>query len=570
MPNHRRLLLFATAAALAGCDCGGTPNNPVCEGRQPGDLVITEFLADPDGTDTGQEWFEVFDTLGTDLDLGGMTLYVKKTDGTGLKSHLVRAGKVSSRGYFTFGDVRTGALPSWIGYSYGTDLGALGQSSGVIGIRCKDTVLDEVTYTVAAKAGHARQLNGKITPDATVNDDETNWCDAPNAYSGNNYGSPAMANPECIPVAGPGDCIEGGIPRPIESPLAGELVITEVMANPKAVSDTDGEWVELHANKACDLNGLALETASASYTFKGTNCIRLQQGEWAVLAKDFDGGVNGGLSNVRATFTSSLLNSAGVLTLALGDAGLDSATLPAALDGVAWQLGLSTLDSVSNDDAGSWCPAPVRYGDPDAGDLGTPGAANLDCPPPVNPDDCLDPGTMTMRPIRRPVVGDLALCEWMADPKAVADTAGEWFEVRVLNDVDLNGVVLRSGTSSSTLSSANCLPADAGSLLVFARNADPGANGGLPAVAGTFGFDLTNGGATIELTLADGGVLDQVTYASATAGASFYVDGSKCDPVQNDMPANICVTPAGTTYGTLPDGGPGDRGTPGVTNGTCP
>ncbi len=152
----------------------------------------------------------------------------------------------------------------------------------------------------------------------------------------------------------------------------------------------------------------------------------------------------------------------------------------------------------------------------------------------------------------------------------MADTAGEWMEVSALNDLDLNGLVLSNGTTQSTLASANCLKADAGSLLVFGRNADPSLNGGLPTLAGLFSFDLVNGGGSLELLSGDGGVLDLVTYASATAGASFYVDGSKCDPVQNDMPANICVTPSGTTYGMSPDGGPGDRGTPGLVNGTCP
>ncbi len=211
MPNSKSLWPFLPLLSLLGCDCtnGGDNNTQVCTGRSPGDLVVTEVLSDPNGTDTGSEWFEIFNTLGTDVDLTGMTVYTKKTDGTGLKSHLVRAGKAASRGYFTFGDVRMGALPSYIGYSYGSDLGALGQSSGVVGIRCKDTVLDEFTWTSAAKAGHARQFNGKLTPDATANDDEANWCDAPNLYDGTNFGSPGQPNPECVPAAMAGDVRRG-------------------------------------------------------------------------------------------------------------------------------------------------------------------------------------------------------------------------------------------------------------------------------------------------------------------------------------------------------------------------
>src|SRR5882672_4236036 len=102
---------------LAGCG-NDQPTADVCKGRTAGDLVITEFLSDPNGTDTGKEWVEIYNTLGTPFDLKGATLYIKKSDGTGLKSHLIRAGTVPARGYFTLGDVRTGALPAYIGYSY--------------------------------------------------------------------------------------------------------------------------------------------------------------------------------------------------------------------------------------------------------------------------------------------------------------------------------------------------------------------------------------------------------------------------------------------------------------------
>ncbi len=42
--------------------------------------------------------------------------------------------------------------------------------------------------------------------------------------------------------------------------VAGDLVISEVMANPSAVSDTTGEWFEIYnsSGAAIDLNGLIL------------------------------------------------------------------------------------------------------------------------------------------------------------------------------------------------------------------------------------------------------------------------------------------------------------------------
>lgn len=554
---------LALSSLLAACN--PTPAEAdLCKGRQPGDLVITEFLDDPSGTDTGNEWIEIYNTLGTPLDLKGITVYTKKSDGTGLKSHLIRAGTVPARGYFTVGDAR-GALPAWIGYSYTTDLGALSNSDGIIGFKCKDTVLNEIKYTVTPKAGHARQLNGSVTPDAATNT-EADWCDAPNVYDGSNYGSPGAANPVCTTISGGGSCLDLGVARPIVSPNPGELVITEVMANPKLLPDTDGEWFEVLANASVDLNGVNVLLGTSKSTISPPDCVRLAAGEYAVLAGSSDAGV----PNVRATFTVSLTNSGFILSLFSGDAGIDSATVPAALDGISWQLDPAKTNATDNDDPLNFCRATTRFGDPDAGDYGSPGAANPACPVPPNTDQCLDPGG-GMRSIVRPVAGDLVISEVMADPTKVADTAGEWFEVVVKNPVDLNGLIL-SGGSSTTLISSTCLSFDAGTHLVFAASADPLLNGNLPPVTATISFGLLNGGGTITLTGSDGGLLDTVTYPAVTPnlGASFQLDGTKYDVLLNDNPANFCLTDAGITYGPLADGGPGDRGTPGIQNKACP
>jgi hypothetical protein len=513
---------------LAACS-GHAPDADLCAGRRPGDLVITEVLADPAGTDSGREWFEVFNTLGTELELAGFTLF------SGDKTHLVRTGTVAERGYFVFGDVRSGALPAYVGYSYGADLGELPQSGGHIGIRCKDTVIDELTYTVAAKPGHSRQLDGRSDPAPA---DESHWCDAVIPLDGGDFGTPAAPNTFCL-VAVDAGC---------SPPAPGDLEISEVMANPHAVSDSAGEWVEVHALNACDLRGLTLSSGVSNAALRGDGCVHLEAGEWAVLAKSLDAG----LPNVRATFSNSLLNSASTLSLRLGDAGIAAAQLPAALDGVAWQR-----DSTS----GAFCAATMRYA---SGDLGTPGAANTSCVTAVSTAQCLDGSAM--RDVHVPAFGDVALSEWMPDPKVVADSTGEWIELRVFRPFDLNGLVVSSGNSSSTVTSASCLAVEAGAWVLLARSADPARNGGLPPVSATFGFDLVNAGGTVSIALPDGGALDSLTYPAATAGASFYVDGSRCDPLQYAMAPSVCVTPVGVTYGV--DGG--DRGTPGAQNGACP
>ena len=65
---------------LALVACGPPPVVDVCKGRLAGDLVVTEIMLDPEGTDTGGEWFEIYNTLGTDIDLKGMVIFTRDTD----------------------------------------------------------------------------------------------------------------------------------------------------------------------------------------------------------------------------------------------------------------------------------------------------------------------------------------------------------------------------------------------------------------------------------------------------------------------------------------------------------
>ena len=134
MMNRVWVMSAAAAAVLMGCP--PPPAADVCKGRLAGDLVISEVMIDPEGTDTGGEFIEFFNTLGTPLDLKGLTLYARDTDGSGAKTHAIRAGTAPARGYFVVGDIRSGPNPSWINYSYADGLGSMGNARGVVGIRC--------------------------------------------------------------------------------------------------------------------------------------------------------------------------------------------------------------------------------------------------------------------------------------------------------------------------------------------------------------------------------------------------------------------------------------------------
>ncbi len=553
------VLLFAA--------CAPPPPDKACKGLLAGDLVISEFMKDPEGADTGKEYVEIFNATGNAVDLAGLTVYVSRADGSSQKSHVMRSGTVPSKGYFVLGDAREQPFPPHVQYSYGDDL-TLTNTDGLIGLKCGTSVIDELKYSDQGKPGRARTLDGKFVPDSVVNDQEASWCDAPNEFEPGAFGSPGRANDACAGQTQSGTCFDPltSLSRPIAPPAPGDLVISEFMADPAAVADTDGEWLELYARADVDLNGVELASASGRTVLQSSGCMRVLAGSYSVFARSADAGANGGIDGVKGTITFSLTNSAGSLSVRLGDAGIDTVTYTSTDLGVATQLDVNKLDATANDDPASFCGATRTYG---LGDKGSPGRVNETCQPPVTGDRCVDPVSQQPRAIVPPSAGDLLITEVMADPAAVSDAVGEYFEVLVKADVDLNGLVVSNDTGATPVGGQTCVRPGAGAYVLFAKNADPNVNGGLPAqkIAGGFSFALVQGGGTLTVRLGDGGVLDRMTYPAATAGASLQLSASALDGGSDG--GIWCLTPTNRRI-TLPDGGMGDRGTPAQENEVCP
>jgi hypothetical protein len=529
---------------------------PACESLQPGALVITEYLNDPEGADTGKEYVEFHNPSRETVDLLGVTLFTARDEAAQERAYTFTTSLPLDAGaFFVMGDVRDGALPAHVNQTYGDALGALGNSAGLLGLRCGARLLDSVALSAPAKSGSARTYDG------------SRWCDAPEEAPGGMRGSPGRANAPC-PVSPDGGTVDGGraatclppgatVPRDVQALRPGELLITEVMANPRG-DDTVGEWLEVRATVPVDLNGLTVGTDTSGTKLESERCLSLAAGESALLARRREPEVNGGLPTPLATFSVDLRNAGGVVTLRAGTVLIDSALYGPAQDGVATQVSASLVaDAKANDVAASWCAATEPYGD--KGNLGTPGRPNRVCSGAdagAAVSGCIDRTTGQVRPLRGPTPGSLVLTEFMADPATVADAQGEWVEVFAQRDVDLNGVTLSNETGSTVLESPLCLSVKAGGYAVLARTEDSALNGGLPAVLATFGFGMGNGaGAHVLKLAAQATVLDSVSYTSAALpGVSSQRDSRA---------GTFCPTPVGVTYGL------GDRGTPGRENRTC-
>ena len=167
--------------------------------------------------------------------------------------------------------------------------------------------------------------------------------------------------------------------RPARS--AGDVVITEIMVDPAAVSDTAGEWFELHnpsASDALDLGGCGIDSGEASLHAIAAPFV-LMPGAYAVIARSADAGF---VPDLIASL--SLTNSADVLGIVCGGTTIDRVSYGpgfplAAGKSMSLDPGAGAQD---NDFGAAWCLAQSSFGS----DFGTPGAPNPPC------DDAADAG----------------------------------------------------------------------------------------------------------------------------------------------------------------------------------
>jgi hypothetical protein len=308
-------------------------------------------MANPDGDDSGKEWVEVL--FETEADLNGFQLGPSQEalqEATAQKTCLpVDAG---TRVVFGASPAAAPRVDADLRFS----LGNSGSRSIVIGV--DGVVLDRVDYDSTAE-GISWQLDTEGSLCLAASDD---------GYAPGNLGTPAETNPSCPMALEAGWCFENGVPRPIVSPAASDVRITEWMANPVAVENRQGEWVELHFERPVDLNGLALSDLTSNETkIERADCWPVPAGAFVLLARNLDPARNGGVEGVDAELSLSLNNSDETISLSVDGLLLDSVTYQRSTPGVATQA----------DDLGNVCDAGTAYGD---GDWGTPGFANPQCP----------------------------------------------------------------------------------------------------------------------------------------------------------------------------------------------
>jgi len=524
---------------LSFCACGleALPLTDACDALAAESLVVTEVHANPEGRDGDREYIEVFNAGDLPISLRGITLTASRADGADPKSHRILEGELPGGGYFVLGNASSNPMPDYIDYSYANALGNLRNTEGSVSLWCGERLIDRIVYE-GTKDGRARELDGGLAPSDETNDDPNAWCDTPGGVGDlgdGNFGTPGRRNSPCDSSPLEGTCAEHGVARTRVAPRAGDVRITEWMANPEGL-DADFEWIELTFDTAADLTGLQLGPSpdGLAVAVEGTACFPVDAGARVVF-----GASPAAAPRVDAELGFSLANSGSRnIVVGVDDQVLDLVRYEGTTEGAAWQV---------DADAGLCLAADSNEYAP--GNFGTPGEPNPSCPTVLQPGTCLE-GKLA-REIITPAVGEAYISEWMADPDAVENRAGEWVEVRLDAPVDLNDLTLTDlSGSSATLQSDDCLSVPAGTHVVWVREADGNVNGGIDGAAAELSLSLNNRDEAISLSVGDA-VLDSVSYARAERGVATQVD-----PL-----GNVCS--ATTRYGD------GDFGTPGSPNPWC-
>ncbi len=551
---------FTSVLALTACGPGDGPidGDQECVAKLlTGDLVITEVMANPEGDDDGNEFFEIYNATSGAIDLTGLVLEKAAVDGSKAKTHVMSETIIEAGAYLALGGVLPEFRAPYIGYGYADDLGGMTNSGGQLGLRCGSTQVDHLFYGEAT-SGHSEGLDGNLTPDHLANDDVENFCSATTEFATDAFGSPGVANEPCS-IVEQTTCLDDGTARDVVKPAVGELVFTELMPNPDAVLDNVGEWFELTSTGSFDLNGLVAGTDpdDPSINIVADDCLSVVPGDRLLFARSTDAAVNGGLPAPDFTFSFGLTNATGnpgTLFVGIGASIIDTITWSSSSVGKSTALDPAQETAAANDDEANWCAGATAYGD---GDFGTPGGANLPCD---TSGMCMDGGAL--RATNPPLAADVRITEFMPNPAAVSDTNGEWFEVHFAAAADLNGLQLGKESDpdlvvTTTLDDVQCLTVAADTYVVFARKTDVTINGGLPEM-NIFLSGISLGqtaSATFNLFVAIGDVL---------LDTASYVGNETSSGVARQIDSVDAVCDATAPYGD------GDLGTPGLANGTCP
>lgn len=568
------VLLVLVAGCLSGC------SEELCESRSPGALVkLNEVMVDPQGSDTGQEWLELYNAGAQEVDVSGWEIewFLSDADSPSGSVVLPEGTRVTAGEFLLVGGPYASPAPD-VEVEFD-----LGNGSGGDGIHLCDEcarLIDAVVYSKETDPldGETPINPHEITDEAGVaatsiallGDDGDSLARCKDGVDTERSGEDFRATDAPTPRATNGDIC----PAEVVCPDEADLVVSEVMPDP-ALTGEPTEYIEIYNAGAAAIPLICVVLYDDGFDVGEGRAVEcggeIGAGAYAVFTKDAADLAQGtGLAEDEICELSMSLHNDGEIWGVGHVTGDKQERLLDAVDcgemdcpfaeGASMNLDAGALDAAANDEPGSWCTSTTPF-DHDGEHAGTPGADNEVCVFVYLEE------------------GAAFITEVMPQPLSPPGAAhGEYIEAFNVSgeDIPLSEVKVREGSSAKNLTCRTGIWPDS-TLLVMARDADfegdddGVSNGGIDADCEA-GFALNDDVESVQLLYIDpdGAEITLDTLAWDTdaeewpfsEGVSMeLVDSAGCWSAADNGDV-ACWAAAVTPFGTQPDGEE-QLGTPG-------
>ena len=443
------------------------------------EVVINEIMQNPAAVaDDSGEWFELYNPTAAAIDIDGWMIADNDFD-----SHVIANGGpllIPAGGYIVLGNNADSGTNGGVTvhYNYGSSWFLANGADEVVLLDTGLNEIDRIEYDDGATFPDPNGASMALSDPTLDNNVGANWCQSSTPLAGGDFGTPGAANDCAGPVV--------------------TVIINEIMQNPNAVSDSAGEWFELHnpTAMAIDINGWTLaDNDTDSHVINNGGPLLIPAGGFLVLGNNIDSSTNGG-APVDYSYGGSWFLANGADEVVLFDTSLNE------IDRVEYDGGLNFPDptgasmslsdpALDNNVGANWCESVTSFGD---GDFGTPGAENV-CVIVEPPLSCDDTSVITfIHDIQGP-----GLTSPIAGSTTVIDgvVVGDFQNNASADNGDLNGFYVQEEDADAD---GNTLTSEG--IFVFAPGADDISTGDHVRVKGDVSEFSTSGGASLmtELT----------------------------------------------------------------------
>jgi hypothetical protein len=327
-------------------------------------VVVNEIAWMGRLADANDEWIELYNNTGAPISLSGWTLIA--ADGT---PNIALSGTIPAGGYFLLERTDDNSVPG-----VAADLiytGALGNAGEILTLRDATSAIQDSVDAWYAGNNTTKATMQRVDPTqpGTV---ALNWTNGPVEGTPMNSGSGGST---CDPPEHVVDCQVG---PPFAFRVGGPMVINEVMINPAAVSDANGEYVELYnsGTTAVDIQGWTIrDDGGNSFTIPTSQPVLVAAGGVFLLAAQANPSLNGGFTP-NLTWSNFFLSNAGDEVVLANAGNVEQDRLAYTTSPFTDSVGES-VERVSprlpTSDSLSWAQARTTIG---LGDRGTPGTVN--------------------------------------------------------------------------------------------------------------------------------------------------------------------------------------------------